>query len=100
MCTSCRVYTSLKETNVEEYEKWELKHKHNCSLNYQGLSTNMELSGTVSIFSRSITWFALNYYGDGDNNHSKTSKTYEGVKARPNECYKVAYERADIVAFV
>ena len=57
-CKSCSEHSTLKDTIKEEYEKWKLKH--NCSLNYEGSSANMESVGALSILrGQSVTWFAL-----------------------------------------
>ena len=87
-CKSRTMHTYLKETNVEECEKWKLKH--NCSLNYQGSSPNMESSGAVSIFSPSSKERGLrylNYYGDGDSkSFQNVEYIHEGVTITKYEC--------------
>jgi len=75
---SCKACVRLKGKEKTQPEVFKQKmQEHSCNLNYKGSSPNMEKSGTIEIFSRSIEKHGLYYtsfYGDGD------SKSFAAVQ--------------------
>ena len=61
-----------------------------CNINYIGSASNMESTGALSIFKRSLENYGLrylNYYGDGDSkSFQSVENVYEGAKVVKYEC--------------
>ena len=87
-CKSCEQYKKIESTHPIVYESWKASHK--CSCNYQGSAPNMEPTGTLKIFERSIEKNKLRYtdfYGDGDSkSHQIIENVYSGIKVQKLEC--------------
>ena len=76
-CYVCASKNVLKRTNKEQHEAWNLLHQSDCKADYVGSAPNMESTGAVRIFKRSIEKHGLryvNFYGD-----SKSFKIVENV---------------------
>ena len=68
-CKSCLKIAPLKDSDPEQYEIWRAGHHLTCNLNYVGSGPNMECTGAVNIFERSLQNYGLRYlkfYDDGD----------------------------------
>ena len=89
-CNVCASKNDLKRTNRDEYEAWKLLHKPDCKADYEGSAPNMESTGALRIFERSVKKHGLrftNFYGDGDSKSFKTvENVYPGISVETFEC--------------
>ena len=89
-CKSCLKNAPLKDSDPDQYKIWRAGHHLNCNLNYVGSAPNMECTGAVKMFERSLQNYGLRYlkfYGDGDSKGFNTVESiYEGVKIAKLEC--------------
>ena len=91
-CHACQKHSGdNKESN--EYKEWSKEHKNSCQINHIGSSGEMETSGAVEMFLRSISELSLKYttfIGDGDTGcFGKVMKKCEELYG---ESYKVVKE--------
>ena len=86
---SCMLHAPLQKSNPNEFGEWEQQHKNQCKLNYTGSAPNMETTGAVRIFERSIEKSGLryvSYYGDGDSkSFNAIENVYPGIKVKKFE---------------
>ena len=64
----CLKNAPFKDSDPEQYKIWRARHHLNCNLNYVGSVPNMECTGAVKMFERSLKNYGLRYlkfYGDG-----------------------------------
>ncbi|KAK3926587.1 MTRF1L release factor glutamine methyltransferase [Frankliniella fusca] len=74
VCTGCSLYSGPKEG--PEFDEWKAAHMPDCSVNHDGSSGMMEVTGMVNIFQRSVETRNVRYkkyIGDGD------AKTYKNI---------------------
>ncbi|XP_066929989.1 uncharacterized protein [Clytia hemisphaerica] len=89
-CRQCDLWEKKKGT--EEYEKWKKTHDNFCSMNHQGSSGAMEVTGLKRIYHRSVKNHKLRYkfyIGDGDSKsfaEVSSSNPYPGHNLTKGEC--------------
>ena len=90
-CKSSLKNAPLKDSDPEQYKIWRAGHHLKCNnLNYVGSGPNMERTGAVKMFERSLQNYGLRYlkfYGDGDSKgFNAVESICEGVKVAKLEC--------------
>ena len=89
-CKSCMINAPMKNADPKRYESWRIQHEPTCNINYIGSAPNMESTGALSIFKRSLENYGLrylNYYGEGDSkSFPSVENVYEGAKVVKYEC--------------
>ena len=53
-CKSCMINAPMKNTDPKRYESWRIQHEQTCNIYYIGSAPNMESTGALSIFKRSL----------------------------------------------
>lgn len=89
-CKGCESYKGSK--SGERFQMWKKNHAKVCKRNHDGSAGKMEVSGMVSIFSRSLEKHGVryvNYIGDGDTKtflSLKDKKPYDDININKVEC--------------
>ena len=85
-----QINAPMKNTDPKKYESWRIQQEPTCNINYIGSAPNMESTGALSIFKRSLENYGLrylNYCGDGDSkSFQSVENVYEGAKVVKYEC--------------
>ena len=91
-CNECRCHEK-DDKETDQYKYWHENHKSRCEINHEGSSGEMEASGAIEIFLRSIESRGLQYIdfvGDGDS--SSFGRVKEALEGKYGKDYEVRKE--------
>ena len=78
------------KVDEKEYNIWNNEHEEKCSINYFSTAPNMECTGALRMFERSLSTRGAvyaNYYGDGDSKSFQTVRhVFKTVEVKKIEC--------------